>query len=217
MNIMIVEEIMTKNVFFLAPNDTIKTALQLMHAKTIRHIPLVDENRHVVGLVTERNIKEAAPAFLEEEDLSEKLEKPLSRIMKTNIITGHPLDFVEEVAVLFYEHKIGCLPIISEKKLVGIVTGTDLLHTMVELTGANQPGSQIEIKVPNRPGILYEIAGVFRKHQINVHSVLVYPDKKDEQNKILVFRVATMNPINMIAHLKKEGLHVLWPNMPGMS
>ncbi len=79
------------------------------------------------------------------------------------MITAHPLDFVEEVAVIFYEHKIGCLPIVSDDKLVGIITGTNLLHTMVELTGANQPGSQIEIRVENRPGILYEVTSVFRK------------------------------------------------------
>ena len=135
--------------------------------------------------------------------------------MTTKIITGHPLDFVEEVAALFYHHKIGCLPIINRGKLVGIITGTDLLHTMVELTGANKPGSQIEIQVENRPGVLYEVAGVFRKNHINIHSVLVYPDPENEKYKILVFRVATINPLRVIEHLKKEGLHVLWPNMSG--
>ena len=39
--------------------------------------------------------------------------------MKTNIITGHPLDFVEEIGAIFYEHKISCLPIVKERKLVG--------------------------------------------------------------------------------------------------
>jgi acetoin utilization protein AcuB len=88
---------------------------------------------------------------------------------------------------------------------------------MVELTGANKPGSQIEIRVPNRTGVLYEASGVFRKHKVNLHSVLVYPDPDDEQYQILVFRIATINPIPMIEALKKEGFDVLWPNMPGIS
>lgn len=50
-------------------------------------------------------------------------------------LIGHPLDFVEEVALTFYETKIGCLPIVSGGKLVGIVTTTDLLYTYIELTG----------------------------------------------------------------------------------
>ena len=55
------------------------------------------------------------------------LEKPIETIMKTNVITGHPLDFVEEVAAVFYEHQISCLPIVKEHKLVGIITETDLI------------------------------------------------------------------------------------------
>ena len=78
------------------------------------------------------------------------------------LITGHPLDFVEEIGAIFYEHKISCLPIVKERKLVGIITQTDLLHTLVELTGAHQPGSQIEIKVPNQAGVLSEITNVFQ-------------------------------------------------------
>ena len=213
---MIVEEIMTKDVKTLTPNNTVKDALRLIHENKIRHIPLVNEKQHVVGIVTERDIKEAAPSFLDEKVLKEKLEKPLKNIMKKKVITAHPLDFVEEVAVIFYEHKIGCLPIVSDDKLVGIITGTNLLHTMVELTGANQPGSQIEIRVENRPGILYEVTSVFRKHNVNVQTVLVYPDKHDCKYKILVFRVGTINPTRIISHLEKEGLEVLWPNMPGM-
>ena len=115
--------------------------------------------------------------------------------MKKNVITGHPLDFVEEVAAVFYEHKISCLPIINDRKLVGIVTETDLLQTLVELTGANQPGSQIEVRVPNHSGKLSEITSIIKKRKANILSVLVYPDKKDEQYKILVIRVQTMNPI----------------------
>ncbi|MBS4176004.1 acetoin utilization AcuB family protein [Lederbergia citrea] len=214
---MIVEQIMTKDVITLTQDDSIKSAHQLMREHTIRHLPLINQKDEIIGLVTERDIKDATPASWDDGRLQEIMKMPLSSIMKTNLITGHPLDFVEEVAVLFYDHKIGCLPIINRGKLVGIITGTDLLHTMVELTGANKPGSQIEIQVENRPGILYEVTGIFCKQNINVHSVLVYPDPDNEKYKILVFRVATMNPIKVIDQLKKEGLHVQWPNIPGMS
>ncbi len=86
--------------------------------------------------------------------------------MKTNVITGHPLDFVEEVAALFYEHRISCMPIVKENKLVGIITESDLLYTLVQLTGAHQPGSQIEIKVPNRTGMLSEVTSMFQKETL---------------------------------------------------
>ncbi|MFD0827261.1 acetoin utilization AcuB family protein [Neobacillus sp. M.A.Huq-85] len=214
---MIVEEIMKPNVATLFPTDSIKDALRLMESKKIRHVPIIDSENHLVGLVTVVDIRDAMPSIFHANEHLEDLQKPVVTIMKKNVITGHPLDFVEEVAGLFYEHKISCLPIINDQKLVGIITETDLLRTMVELTGAHKPGSQIEIKVPNITGMLCEISSIIRKRNANILSVLVYPDKKDDQFKILVIRVQLMNPTGLIEDLKKAGHHVLWPNLPGIS
>jgi acetoin utilization protein AcuB len=214
---MIVEEIMKMDVAHLFPSDTISKAILLMASKKIRHIPIINEENNLVGLITDRDIKDAAPSIFRANDNTEDLEKPVSTIMKQNVITGHPLDFVEEIAALFYEHKISCMPIVKDLKLVGIVTETDLLHTLVELTGAHQPGSQIEIKVPNKTGMLLDVATIVKNHNANIQSVLVYPDKKDMNYKIIVIRIQTMNPVAVIEDLKLAGHHVLWPNLPGVS
>ncbi|WP_423799323.1 acetoin utilization AcuB family protein [Neobacillus sp. SAB-20_R2A] len=214
---MIVEEIMQSDVAALSPTDTIADAMALMELRKIRHIPIIDKDGHLVGLVTVAKIREATPSIFHANEHPEILKKPLDTIMEKNVITSHPLDFVEEIAALFYEHKISCLPVINNRKLVGIVTETDLLRTMIELTGVHQPGSQIEIKVPNISGILSEIAEIIRKRKANILSVLVYPDKQDEQFKILVIRVQLMNPTGLIQDLKEAGHQVLWPNLPGMS
>ncbi|MHC0037339.1 acetoin utilization AcuB family protein [Pseudoneobacillus sp. C159] len=214
---MIVEEIMKTKVAYLSAKDTISRAIGVMAKNRIRHIPIVDEGLHVIGLITDRDIKDATPSIFRADENKEDLEKPISTIMKQNVITGHPLDFVEEIAALFYEHKISCMPIIKDQRLVGIVTETDLLHTLVELTGAHQPGSQIEIRVPNKAGMLLEISTIIKKHKANIQSVLVYPDKKDENYKIIVVRLQTMNPVAVINDLKLAGHHVLWPNLPGVS
>ncbi|MEK3807612.1 acetoin utilization AcuB family protein [Metabacillus sp. SLBN-84] len=213
---MIVEQIMNKNVVTLPPDATIAEAIEKMAEHRIRHILIVSGNDMLSGIVSDRDIKDASPSIFELTNDRETLDKPLKSIMKTDAITGHPLDFVEEISSIFYEHKIGCLPIIKHGKLVGIVTETDLLHTFVQLTGADQPGSQIEVKVPNVSGVLSEAAAVFSRHNVNISSVLVYPDQ-DERFKILVFRVQTMNPMPLIEELDKEGYTVLWPNVPGIS
>lgn len=214
---MIVEEIMQTQVHTLNPNDTIAAALQLCRDQKIRHIPIVDNNHLLVGLVTDRDIKDATPSILQKGTGEEELNKPLELIMEKNVVTGHPLDFVEDVAATFYEYDISCMPVIQNGELIGIVTETDVLHTFVELTGSHQPGSRIEVKVPNKPGMLFEVVNVLNKRRANIHSVLVYPDKNDDSFKIIVFRVRMMNPIGVIDDLKKEGHTVLWPNMPGVS
>lgn len=208
---------MKTDVAVLFPADTIADAIRLMDKRKIRHIPIVDQDWHLQGLITVAKISEATPSIFHANEHPEDLKKPLETIMERNVITGHPLDFVEEAAGLFYEHKISCIPIIHDGKLVGIVTETDLLRTMVELTGAHQPGSQIEIKVPNLAGVLSDITTVIKKKNANILSVLVYPDKKDDHYKILVLRVQTMNPTALIQDLKQAGHQVLWPNLPGIS
>lgn len=214
---MIVEEIMKTNVATLFAANTIADAVKLMDSNKIRHIPIINSDYHVIGLVTDRDIKEATPSIFHASEHADVFERHLETIMKKDIITGNPLDFVEEIAALFYEHHIGCLPIVKDRKLAGIITETDLLHTLVELTGAHQPGSQIEIRVPNKAGTLWEIATIIRNRKANIQSVLVYPDKQDHNYKVLVIRVQTMNPVSLINDIKKSGHHVLWPNFPGLS
>ncbi|AZU63631.1 acetoin utilization AcuB family protein [Neobacillus mesonae] len=214
---MIVEEIMKTEVVTLHPTDTIADAIRVMETNNIRHIPIINEEDNLVGLVTISRLKEVTPSTFRTNENPNDLKKRLELIMEQNVITGHPLDFVEEAAAVFYEHKISAIPIIKDRKLVGIITETDILRTMVELTGAHQPGSQIEIRVPNITGILSDIAEIIRKRNANILSVLVYPDKQDEQYKILVVRVQLMNPVRLVQDLKEAGHHVLWPNLPGIS
>lgn len=214
---MIVEEIMNEEPYTLAPTNSVLEALKLMREKKVRHLPVIDEERHVLGVITERDIKEALPSSLRDEPNSPVFNAKVEEIMVKNPLVGHPLDFVEEVALTFYESKIGCLPIVSGGKLVGIVTTTDLLYTYIELTGATEPGSKIEIRVSDTPGILFEITKIFNEHHANVQSVLVYPDSENTQNKILSVRVKTLNPLAIIEDLRKEGFDVLWPNLPGVS
>ncbi|MGB2991553.1 MAG: acetoin utilization AcuB family protein [Paenisporosarcina sp.] len=214
---MIVEQMMNKNVFTLQPTHSIKDAINLLRENKIRHLPITNEEGLVVGVLSDRDIKDATPSNLIENQHQDIYSTPIEEIMTKNPIIGHPLDFVEEVATIFYDQKIGCLPIVSSGKVVGIVTETDLLYKYIELTGAHQPGSQIEVRVPNKPGILFEVSKVFHDHHSNVLSVLVYPDLQNDDNKILVFRVKTMNPLGIIEDIRKEGFDVLWPNMPGMT
>lgn len=212
---MLIEEIMKTDVITLGPDDTVKDALQIMRDERIRHIPIVSADGNVVGIVSDRDLKTNVPSPVHDKDTTH-YDLPLHGIMTKDPIIGHPMDFVEEAAVLFYENRIGSLPIVSNHQLVGIITETDLLYKYIELTGAHQPGSQIEVRVPNVPGILFEVSKVFHDHKTNVLSVLVYPDKENEANKILVVRIKTMNPLPIIEGLKESGFEVLWPNVPGI-
>lgn len=213
---MIVEEIMVKEVHSIQKDCTIKEAIELMDKYKIRHLPIVDNNENLVGIITERDLKGITIAQLQQEAKSEVLNLPVEEVMEKDPLTGHPLDFIEDIALLFYEKKIGCLPIVKKGKIVGIVTGTDLLRAFIELTGVHQPGSQIEIRVRNKPGMLFKILSDIQNCKVNILSVFVYPDLRDEDYKIVALRIQTMNPLSLIEILETEGHEVLWPNLPGM-
>lgn len=212
---MLVERIMKKNLLTLSPEHSLRDANKLMRENKIRHLPIVDAQNSLVGLVAQRDIKNTITKLLNKSQEDQILQTPISDIMVKNPIVGHPLDFIEEVAVLFYDQKIGCLPIISHNELVGIVTATDLLYNYIELTGAAKPSSRIDIRVKDEAGVLHNITKVIADFNANILSILVHSDD-DEQYQILSIRLISMNPLPIIQGLRQEGFEVLWPDLPTM-
>ena len=210
---MLIEEIMKKNVITACKETTIKEVINILEKNRIRHLPIVDENKHIIGIVADRDIRDASPSIFHSGEHQEDFLKPIETIMKTNVITAHPLDFVEEVSKLFYEYHIGCLPVTEDNKLVGIITETDVLHTLIELMGAHQPSSQIQVKVQNITGKLADLANIFKERNVNITSVLVIPNK-DPNYKTLAFRVQTIDTRGIVAAIAKEGYEVVFPNIP---
>src|SRR5690606_3434067 len=136
-----VEKIMNRNVISLSPSDPIEKAYQLLVKHKIRHIPIVDEDHFVIGIVSDRDIRDASPSIFTNNPDMDVLNKEISSIMSSPVITAHPLDFVEEVARIFYDREIACLPVVSNEKLVGVITEKDLLYTLIQLTGTHVQGS----------------------------------------------------------------------------
>jgi acetoin utilization protein AcuB len=208
---LLVSEIMKNNVITAFPHETIREATVRMVQNRIRHLPIVNQEHQLIGIVSDRDLREACPSRLSmnQEEFA-VLDAPVSKIMKSDVITCHPMDFVEEAAYTLYQYRIGCLPVIQNQKLVGILTETDILHTLVELMGVHQPSSHIEVEVEDQSGVLADVANVFKACHINVSSVLVYPGK-NANTKRLVFRVRTMDPRKALEQLNEKGYQIIWP------
>ncbi|MDQ0255005.1 acetoin utilization protein AcuB [Evansella vedderi] len=208
---MMVQDIMIKDVIFIDEATSIKEAFDKMEHHRIRHLPVVNKEMEIIGILSDRDIRKASPSILEDWRY-ELLDRPVNEIMNKNVITALPFDFVEEAANTMMEHQISCLPIEDNGQLIGIITDTDLLKTLVKLTGADMPSSRLEIEVPNESGMLSEVASLIKKHNINIQSVLVYPGKELDK-KILVFRLQTMNLRPLTQSIKNIGYKVLWPDL----
>ncbi|MGC5327547.1 CBS and ACT domain-containing protein [Brevibacillus sp. SYSU BS000544] len=210
-----IEEIMRRRVVTVTPSTTIKEALSLLRGNRIRHLPVV-ENDKLVGIVSDRDMRDALPSNLCEHDDDELvLQKPIEEIMHRNVITAHPLDFVEDAASTVYDFKVGSLPVVEADRVVGIITESDILNCLVELFGVNKPSSHIELEVDDRAGMLADVSQVFKDANVNVNSVIVYPGDNPGKKKI-VFRVTTIDPRHVIELLHEKGFIVNHPIKGGI-
>lgn len=209
---MLVEQIMNRDVITLPPTASIEEALHLLKKHKIRHIPIVDEEKRVIGIVSDRDVRDASPSTILKEADRAVLKHEIHSIMSQPVVTVHPLDFVEEIARIFYEKEFAAVPVVQNDELVGIVTEKHMLKTFIQLTGTHVKSSQIEVKVPHRPGVLPHVATIISDHNVNIVSVLIYPYQDDPLYKVLVFRIETMNPTPIVRSIRDAGYQLLWPN-----
>jgi len=132
-----VKDIMTTEVFVLHATQTLELVRSLMRIKHVRHVPIVDAENAFVGLMTHRDLLAQTISLLAEidEDEQEYLDRHIHivNIMKTDVVTAEPeMDVCTAIALLL-DHKYGCLPVVSDDKLVGIVTEADFLNLTLEL------------------------------------------------------------------------------------
>jgi len=127
----LVHDLMTKNVITLFEEETIPLASELLELRRIRHLPVVDEGGHLVGLVTHRDILRAQASCLGEAGSGPggpTYDVPVRAIMTREVWTVRPETTAVEAAALLRKHAFSCLPVVVDHhKLVGILTEADFL------------------------------------------------------------------------------------------
>ncbi|MBF8999153.1 MULTISPECIES: CBS domain-containing protein [Vibrio] len=139
-----VEDMMTRSPHTLSRTHTISDANNMMKALDIRHIPIVDSNHQLQGVVSQRDILAAQESSLHgtPNEQSYTADTPLYEIMHTNLMTVAPQAGLKESALYMQKHKVGCLPVLSKGQLCGIITETDFISiaiTLLELQEETEP------------------------------------------------------------------------------
>jgi CBS domain-containing protein len=134
----VVTQIMMGSPVTLGPEDTLDLANDVISLGRIRHIPVVDAGR-LVGLLSERDLMGAAASHvfrLKQKSKSALLKSVLIRdVMKKRVVTVTPETSIKDAAHLMADKKIGCVPVVSEGAIVGLVTTTDILRYVERLGG----------------------------------------------------------------------------------
>lgn len=210
-------DLMTPAPVTLGTEATAAEALALCNEHEIRHV-IVLENGELVGIVSDRDLRDASPALGDNVDQRTELEKlRVGDVMTPDLITVHPQDLVGFAAQEMYERKIDALPVISEEgdeeELIGIVTSTDVMRALVTLTGIHESGCQVQVTAPDREGIVAEVADEIRALDADIVSVLSSPQKKFD-NRTMIFRLAVEDPSTVVQSLEMAGYSASWITIP---
>lgn len=203
---------MRRNPVFVDEGDSMKKAMDLLKEHEIRHLPVLKDGERLVGILSERDIKQASPSpatALEIREIYYLLDKvKVKQIMTRRPYTVSSSAPIEEAALILREKKIGCLPVVDDGKLVGILTETDIIDAFIEGMGVNGPGYRLELVLQNRPGKLFELLKLLKDFDANVVSMATAAHENPEKI-INILRIEARNYKVVKAAIKKSGFELL--------
>jgi acetoin utilization protein AcuB len=147
-----VESWMVKDVITIGCDAGIRDALMVMKKHSVRHLPVVD-NTDFIGLVTLGDLKQSILASMIE-------QLKVSDVMIREPYTITRDTSLEMAARIIYEKRIGCLPVVEENKIVGILTVNDILKAFIDIMGVLKAGSRIDVILKNVHGSFDEVVSI---------------------------------------------------------
>lgn len=129
-----VRDLMTQGVFVVNVDDDLETVTNLMDDRNIRHAPVVDGAGNLVGLVTQRDLLrtglQGQGQLPPEAERQARLHVSVGEIMNPDVVTARPDEDIRDAARVMLENKFGCLPVVEDHRLVGIVTESDFVRLL---------------------------------------------------------------------------------------
>lgn len=190
---MLVRNWMTTDLVTAKPDTSLLKLAKMMKDHDIRRIPIVEKDNILIGIVSDRDVRDASPSKATTLDMYE-MHYLLAEIKAKDIMTKKPIaieptDTVEKAAMIMLDNKIGGLPVIENgKELVGIISDQDVFKVLVITTGVREGGLQLALKIPNKPGSMRPIFDLLRQHSARIISVLSTNNDEGERNVFLRIR-----------------------------
>lgn len=192
---MLVGERMSKPVITVPPDMPIHDALVLFKKEHIRRAPVIKDGK-LVGIVSATDLLNASPSpvsSLSVWEMNYLLSKvTVDQVMTTNVHTVSENTPIEEAARIMADNKIGGLPVLTEVRLVGIITETDLFKIFLEFMGAREQGIRVTALIDDKPGQLAKITKAIADAGGNFIAFGQYTGP-DPSTRLLTFKVAGLS------------------------
>ena len=204
-------DFMTPKPITVAPDEKISAVIDLMRYNKIHRTPVVDNDDHLVGLITEGMIASNNSAT----SLSiYELNYLLSKTNVRTVMIKHPISInenalLEEAAETLLKNDIGCLPVVNDQnKVTGILTQNDIYKAFLDMLAWKKSGSRIVLGVPEGVGVLEKVMGLFAGENISINSLSVY-DLNETDAQILIKTKGVVDPARIKEIFEPAGYKVL--------
>ncbi|HBX43578.1 MAG TPA: hypothetical protein DEH27_07200 [Deltaproteobacteria bacterium] len=208
---------MQRAVATISPSASLQEARRLMRGQNVRQLPVTGEGNKLVGILSDRDIREATlpvgllPGSSEKEREEMLAGTPVEKVMTRKVATATVNDSLEDAIVLLHDFRVNALPVVDEEgKVAGIITRTDVLKAFIEALGIGEISSRLEVVVPDVPGSLAEVMAIIKSFHVNVTSVLT-TGHTEPGTRAVFFRIATLHVGPIRKAIQEAGYRILNP------
>ncbi len=196
---------MTRNPVTATPDMNIQDAKALMVKERVHRLPVLDSEKKLVGVISEKDILEAAPSPVSTLSAYE-MNYLMNKLTVKKLMSRHPVTLdknatIEEAARLMIDQDLSCLPVLEDGKLVGIVSKSDLFKILMELFGARHFGTRVEFLVDDRKGVLADITSAVSNKGLNIVSYGTFAGN-DDNTAICTMKIQGAKPSEVLDLMK---------------
>jgi acetoin utilization protein AcuB len=189
---MLVNDWMNTPVITIDVTDSLARAADLMLKNKISMLPVTSENK-LVGIITDRDLKRAAPSHINMPDIKDIIfhlaRLKVDSVMSRDPITVPPDYTLEETGeVLIQKNISGCPVVTYEGELIGIITKNDLFRALISVTGFPKRGVLLGFLLEDRPGSIKEVTDILRKYNARLLSVMATYSRAPEGFRYVYIR-----------------------------
>jgi acetoin utilization protein AcuB len=203
---------MTPKPVTVRTDTSLKEVLALLRSSPFHHLPVVDEDGKLVGIVTERSLLLSSPtsattlSVFEVDYILSHTE--VGQVMSSPVVTVKPGLPLEEAAQVMIDHRIGCLPVVEDEKLVGIISDTDIFRVFAEGLGGGHPSLRLTVTIPEEVGSLAKVTRCVADAGGNIYSMGLFWGDKPE-NRVVTLRVEGVEKEAAVEALENADIQVV--------
>ncbi len=213
---MFVSRSMSSKVTTVEQDTQLLEAQMLMRRHKIRHLPVVDADNTLLGIVTDRDIRSALPFALAKGQGDDEMREQYHHLlvadaMTTDLLTISPNHTLQDALLLIEQKKVGAIPVVDDdNKLLGILSVRDLLRAFINVLGIGEPGTLLCVLVEERVGQLKKIVDIITEENISCGSVLVARYWEEDKRAVFIY-LLSLNVSRVKQRIEASGFKLIKP------